>query len=217
MGYKNYIAATFNSYKCFSKTDEYRTIPIYEGGRLAGFLKPLTYLYKLCRPQYVNLICQWREENPIGFANRFQGAPEKTEYWIDNILLPREDRILFMVHSLDNTPIGHLGFSSFDYEAKSCEIDNVVRGKREFKGLMSLATKTLIDWGKRFLGLQDIYLRVLDDNPHAVTFYERLGFKEQYRISLYRKEHDNMVEWTPQDNTCLQKPDKHFIVMKLCQ
>jgi RimJ/RimL family protein N-acetyltransferase len=217
MGYKNYIEKTFDSYKCKSKTDEYRTIPIYDGDRLAGFLKPLTYLYKLLRPTYIDLICQWREENPVGFANRFPGTPKKTENWIDNILLPREDRILFMVHALDNTPIGHLGFSSFDYVAKSCEIDNVVRGKKEFKGLLSLATKTLIDWGKRYLGLQEIYLKVLSDNSHAITFYERLGFKEQDRIPLFRIEHHDMIEWLPLDEHEELRPDKYFIVMKLCQ
>jgi len=217
MGYKNYIEKTFDSYKCKSKTDEYRTIPMYDGDNLVGFLKPVTYLYKTCRPKYINLIYQWRQENPIGFANRFEGSIEKTEDWINNILLPRKDRILFFVHNLDNTPIGHLGLSSFDYVAKSCEIDNVVRGKKEFKGLMSLATKTLIDWGKRFLGVQNIYLKVLSDNPHAIKFYERLDFRIRSYIPLFKIEHDGMIEWIPLKEAGERKPDKHFIVMKLCQ
>ena len=220
MGYRNYIKVTFDSYKCKSKTDEYRTIPIYDGDRLAGFLKPLTYLYKLCRPAYIDFIYKWREENPVGFANRFHGNPEKTENWIDNVLLPREDRILFMVHALDNSPVGHLGLSFFNYETKSCEIDNVVRGQKAFKGLMSLATKTLIEWGKRFLGLEDIYLKVLSDNSHAIKFYERLNFRIQDYIPLFKVEKENMIEWLPLEeakSSFSSRPDKYFIVMKLCQ
>lgn len=213
MGYREFIRDTFDSYKCKSKTDEYKTIAIYDGEKLVGFLKPLTCLYKILRPIYVNLICQWRQENEIGFANRFVNTYDKTKNWIDNIYLPREDRILFMVHDLNNIPIGHLGFSSFNYETKSCEVDNVVRGiKSVSKGIMSVAMQTLVQWGKQNLDLQNIYLRVLADNPHAIKFYERLGFEEIERIPLYKRETKDFLEWIEEGDGI---SDRSHLLMKL--
>jgi RimJ/RimL family protein N-acetyltransferase len=215
MEYREFIKEIFDSYKCKSKIDEYRTIAIYDMEELVGFLKPLTYLYKIVRPIYVNLICQWRQENEIGFANRFKNTYDKTKNWIDNIYLPREDRILFMVHNLDNTPIGHLGFSSFDFETKSCEIDNVVRGVKGINnGLMTLATITLIDWGKRVLNLKDVYLRVLADNSHAIRFYEMMEFKTVENIPLYKRETEDFLEWIEEGDG---EPDRFHLLMKLCQ
>lgn len=209
MEYKDYIRKTIRDCK-----DNGTVLKIRENGTLKGHLVTAGCYTEA----HGKMVMMWRQANQIGFANRFEGTMEKTKYWFENILLPNNEKILFFVHLLSGMVIGHLGYASFDFEKKTAEIDNVVRGVKSIgHGIMALATETLIDWGKEKLLLEDIYLRVLDDNPHAVMFYERLGFKEQYRISLYRKEHDNMIEWTPQDNTCLQKPDKHFIVMKLCQ
>jgi ribosomal protein S18 acetylase RimI-like enzyme len=57
-------------------------------------------------------------------------------------------------------------------------------------------------------------LKVLSDNPHAIAFYERLGFKEQNRIPLFKVEKEDMIEWLPLEEERI--PDKYFIVMKLC-
>jgi len=220
MEYKEYIKCILTTFKGVNFKIGV-TIPIKENDKMHGWLSPVQ------DDDFASYIMEWREENPIGFANRFEGTIEKTKNWINNILLPREDRILFYIfdYTYCAAPMGHIGFSSFDFEKKTAEIDNVVRGrkkdgflKEEFhKGLMSLATKTLINWGKQSLGLQDIYLKVLSDNPHAVTFYERLGFKEQNRIPLFKVEKENMIEWLPLEDTGKRYPDKYFIVMKLCQ
>jgi perosamine synthetase len=213
--YKDMVHKTLNSYKCKSKDDEYRTIPIFDGDILVGFLKPVTYHYKQLRPIYASLICKWREENPEGFTNRFKGTEEKTRNWIDNVLLPREDRILFMVHNIHNIPIGHLGFSSFDFDKKSCEIDNVVRGIKDCdKGMMSLALNSLIRWGKKTFGLKNIYLKVVSNNHHAINFYRKRGFEKQYTIPLHKREKEGFVEWV-EDINDTGDPDKWYLVMKL--
>ena len=214
--YKEFIKTTFDAYKCKSKWNEYRTIGIYNGDDLRGFLKPVTYLYKTIKPEYISLICKWRTENAIGFCNVFEGTEEKTVNWIDNILLPREDRILFMVHNLDNKPIGHLGFSTFDFDSKSCEIDNVVRGVKEGnEGIMTYAIKTLISWGRETLYLNDIFLRVRKDNSHAIKFYERLKFYTLYDIPLFKKESEVLTEWIELEGVKDRQPDLFHLYMKL--
>jgi perosamine synthetase len=218
--YKSEVIQILDKYKCKSPADEWRAIPIQSEKGIIGFLKPVTFSYKLICPKYIHLVCLWRMENPIGFANTFQGSIQKTEYWFDNVLLPREDRILFFVYSfLKSDPIGHLGLSSFNFEKKSCEIDNVVRGKKDEKGLMTLATQTLISWAKRTLLVTDIYLRVLSDNNHAITFYQRLGFERQRNIPLYKVETPDITEWVEDHNNEMNgvKPDRYYTYMKLCK
>ena len=214
MEYKTYIKRVIKEYKCASIGDEYRTIPIYEDGELRGFLKPVTYLYKIIKPTWPRLICQWRIENELAFANRFVGTEEKTINWLDNILLPRADRILFMVCNVDNIPIGHLGYSCFDFVNRSCEIDNVVRGVKEGnKGLMSSAMNTILKWGRDVLELDNIYLKVLSDNKYAIKFYKRLGFIVKWYIPLYKVEKPDITEWV-EDQNSIETPDKFFIYMQ---
>jgi len=223
MEYKSFIEQTFDTFKNFGQKEyHWHYLPILNSKKeIIGDLKPITYLYKqILYPNYIPLIKQWREENSIGFANRFKGTEEQTMNWIDNVLLPRKDRLLFMIHphTADALPIGHIGYSSFNYDIPSVEIDNVVRGvKNVYKGMMSYAVNTLINYGRTGLKIKEFYLKVLSDNPHAITFYERLGFKEVNQIPLYRVEHDGMIEWIPLDEHEERRSEKSYIVMELCQ
>jgi len=209
MEYKKYIRKTIRDCK-----KNGTILNIKDSGDLKGHLVCVGWYTE----PHGKMVMMWREANQIGFANRFEGSMEKTKYWFENILLPNDEKILFFVNLLSGMVIGHLGFASFDFEKKTAEIDNVVRGVKSIgHGMMALATKTLIAWGKEKLLLEDIFLRVLDDNPHAITFYERLGFKEVNRIPLFKVEHNNMIEWILLEEYEKREPDKHFIVMKLCQ
>lgn len=213
--YKNKITELFNSYKCKQQSDELKQIPINYQNELVGFLRPVTFNYKLISPEYISLFSTWRKNNPVGFATIFEISDQRTEYWLDNILLNRDDRILFVIYSLSGNPLGHLGFSSFNFEKKSCEIDNVVRGlEGDFKGIMSHALKSIMIWGKNVLNLEDIYLRVLSDNFHAINFYERNGFKKQFDIPLYKIENNNEIKWIEEKNFEDEKPDRFFTYMK---
>jgi|ERR1035437_9077580 perosamine synthetase len=214
--FKSNIIAIFNNYKCKIRSDEFKLIPINDKSNLIGFLKPVTFHYKLIFPGYISIFSQWRRENSIGFANIFEISNQRTEFWLDNILLNREDRILFVICSLKGEPLGHLGFSSFIFEEKSCEIDNVVRGvKIGYEGIMSNALISLIFWGKNVLKLDNIYLRVLSDNTHAIRFYERNGFKKQFDIPLYKVIQKDEIKWIETKNSEDEKPDRFYTFMKL--
>ena len=216
--FKASIIATFNSYKCKNQSDELKLIPIYDKNDLIGFLKPVTFHYKLISPEYISLFSQWRRENPVGFATIFEITDQRTEFWLDKILLDRDDRILFVVHSLKGEPLGHLGYSSFNFEEKSCEIDNVVRGvKIGYDGIMANAMKSIILWGQEILKLNNIYLRVLSDNLHAINFYERNGFKKQFDIPLYKVIQNDEIKWVETKSFENENPDRYFTSMKLSE
>ena len=213
--FKETIIESFNSYKCKDKTDELKQIPIYNKSDLIGFLKPVTFQYKLTNPEYISLFSQWRSENPVGFATIFEITEKRTEFWLDKILLNRDDRILFVVLSLKGEPLGHLGFSSFNFENRSCEIDNVVRGvKFSNEGIMTHAMKSIIRWGQNLLNLDNIYLRVLADNIHAVNFYEKNNFEKQYDIPLYKVIEKDETKWIESKSNENEKPDRFFTYMK---
>lgn len=187
--YKSYIAMTLDCYKCISLYNEWKTLPIYDySGHLRGILKPVTIFYKQVHPEYIPLLFKWRAENQEGFNDEFRNDLHKTENWFNNILLPRKDRILYFIHAPSGEPLGHIGVSTFDFENKSCEIDNVVRGIKDgHKGIMTHSTKTIIRWSREVLKVKDIYLRVFSDNHHAIRFYESNKFIKLHNIPVEGK------------------------------
>lgn len=214
--YKQNILEILNSYKCKSTFDEIKSIPIYHNNMLIGYLQPVTYHYKVLAPEYISMFSNWRRENPEGFANSFEVTNKRTEYWLDKILLEREDRILFVVYSTNNQPVGHLGCSTFNFEQRSCEIDNVVRGiKDSYKGMMTHALNTLIFWIQRTLKVDHVFLRVLKDNTHAVKFYEKNGFTKKHDIPLFKINEKDETKWVENKDIKDRDPDRFFTYMKL--
>lgn len=216
MPYKDYIGSMLDSYKCMGPADELKCIPIQSENGLVGYLCPITYQFALTNPEYPYLIYTWRSENQIGFTARFENSEEKAKNWIDNILLPRKDRILFMIYNLNWARIGHLGFSTFNFEEQSCEIDNVVRGLHigNTKGMMSLAMKAILAWGVNTLQVKHIYLRVLHGNHHAIDFYKRLGFEAQGYIPLYKVVKEDVVDYVYDETRKNEEPDLHYVYMQ---
>ncbi|MCK4448652.1 MAG: GNAT family N-acetyltransferase [Candidatus Marinimicrobia bacterium] len=214
--YKKYIIDILNEYKCQNTFDELKCLPVYDDKKnIYAYLVPITFQYKLTSPEYVHLLSKWRKENPIGFASIFEITDQRTEHWLDNILLKREDRILFMIETFDRTALGHIGYSSFNFKEKSCEIDNVVRGKKEkYSGIMTYAMNSIIHWGVNKLKLNQIYLRVLADNTHAIKFYQRLGFYEIKKIPLYKVTKENEIKWVELENRQDEEPDRYYSYMK---
>jgi RimJ/RimL family protein N-acetyltransferase len=100
-----------------------------------------------------------------------------TEKWLDEKVIGRSDRILFLIVTLDGHKIGHIGFSAFDWEEKSCEVDAVLRGEKPaHPGLMTHALRALLDWGLGNLQVEIVRLRVLPENFHAIRFYKKNHF-----------------------------------------
>lgn len=172
------IKKTFDSFKCKSKEDLLKCIPFYDNeDHLCGFLRPITQDYRITLPDCGKLLSAWRNENPSMSAEEFRATEAGTEKWLDKLVLDREDRILFLILGLKGEKIGHMGYSSFQYAQKSCEIDAVLRGdKTAFPGIMTFSLRSLIEWGLRDLKLENITLRVFSDNIHAIQFYKRNDF-----------------------------------------
>ncbi|MFA5948313.1 MAG: GNAT family N-acetyltransferase [Candidatus Gracilibacteria bacterium] len=161
----------------------------------------------------MDIIGRWRKKNEMWFSVQFDVTVERTTRWFKERLINTPDRLLFII-KVDNNYIGHVGLFRFDFETKTCEIDNIVRGEAEYPGIMYDAIKNMMDWGKNVLGLNGYSLKTFLDNERAVRLYEKLGFKEVSKIPLIQKEGKDGLEWVEDPGGYNKKTDKYEIIMK---
>ncbi len=144
-------------------------------------LRPLQASKTQISARDVALLTQWRNKYRPYFLTDFRATEEQTTLWLTSIAGPDPSRILFMVEANDGEPFGHVGLCNVN--ERYGELDNVVRGGVGPKGSMSAAAAAVCGWARSILGLEQLWVRVMADNP-AVTFYENLGFRRVRDVPL---------------------------------
>ena len=159
----------------------------------SGFLLPVSQ-YHSEDEALLESLARWRNDNVEVYPTQFQATIESTRSWILNKLINVEDRILFLVVDAKGSVVGHMGFNGCLNEKLLFEIDNVVRGNQSAeKGLFSKAMHCLIEWARKTINVEGFFLRVMDDNPHAIGFYKKNNFVENKRIPLIKEINGNTV------------------------
>lgn len=205
--FKNKVHSVIDAEKK-SRPYENRYYSSYDDG---VYITPITI--DMVDDDLVELLKKWREENQSGFLKIFNVTFDSTKKWIKKNVQNRGDRLMFLIVDSNNEVIGHLGVSTFDYDKRTCEIDNVVRGKVSHQlGIMLSASNTLISWIKAHIEPEEIRLRVLSDNISAIYLYHKLGFVPDKLEPLEKFHVQDNVEWRPIGNG---KVDKFFMSMKL--
>jgi RimJ/RimL family protein N-acetyltransferase len=213
--FKDSIKEIFDRYKRKNVKDPLNPLPITEGERLVGFLRPFTVDFAQTLPQLVEVLTRWRKENPTLGAGKFEPTPERTLKWLDTHVLGRDDRLLFLIIGLDGTWIGHIGFSNFDFEERSAEVDSVLRGvKGGHPGMMTLATKALVEWGYEELKLDKVKLSVYADNDPVIKFYEKAGFRRAYVKPLYKVNLGDEERWELAPENYSGVVEKEYLYME---
>ena len=215
--YSLFIKEIFDRFKCKSPFDILKLIPVYDReGIICAYLRPVTKDYRVTLPGCAALLSQWRRENPSISTGTFEVTEERTEKWLDRHVVDRDDRILFLILGLDGTSIGHLGFSSFNYEERCCEVDAVLRGiKDRYPGIMAFAMHSLIYWGLRDLKLEHIKLRVFSDNEGAIAFYYKCGFVFLTQIPLYKVKLPGEEKWEVAADGLYDRIERYYTEMEL--
>lgn len=209
--YRDNIKQVFSFLK---STDRYhelwvRSIPLLNQ---KGYLLPVCNLH-LNDDALIEKLTLWRDTNSFAYPSQFKVTFAGTKSWLQSKLLEVEDRILFLVIDSLGNIIGHLGFANGYNDTFSLEIDNVVRGCKEgCKGIMTDALLTLIHWAEENIWPDEIFLRVFNDNAHAVQFYTKTGFGKDVLIPLQRTEKNGDVFYQAITVNNIQ-PDKHFLRM----
>lgn len=210
------VEEVLEEYKRRRKEDILHLLPVYQEDILMGYLRPITFDYKISLPGIVPALSTWRRDTPYAWNSVFKVTDEGTEEWLEKFVLRNKNRIIFIVQDLDHHYIGQIGLAAFNENDKSAEIDAVVRGeKNKQPGIMSAALRTITVWGRRKFGLEHIYLDVFEDNVHAIEFYKRNNFIELERISLAEIKCETETKWEVDEKINPDSASRRYIKMKL--
>jgi RimJ/RimL family protein N-acetyltransferase len=213
--YRAFILSKFNAYKCKGPRDALIQLPVRDdSGNLVAFMKPVIQEWRVTDAHLAELLTRWREENPTISTGKFKATAERTATWLDKLIVGRDDRLMFMLNDPQGAPIGHLGYSNFDYPNECGEIDSVLRGVKEgYPGIMVLATRTLVAFGLKDLAMRDVKLSVFSDNEHAVRFYERFGFVKALSKPLYKVFLQDEEKWEIAPDDYKGPIEKYYLTM----
>jgi len=97
--------------------------------------------------------------------------------WIEQQLVPKEDRRPFTVLTKKGRPIGNAGFNEIDYQNRYAVL-GIAIGEKDFwnKGYGEDAILTLMKFGFEELGMHKIELGVHSTNERAIACYKKCGF-----------------------------------------
>jgi perosamine synthetase len=191
--YKKALTANFLFLKSAKNLQEayLRAIPIEK----IGFLIPVCEAHQNDL-DLLQKLTDWRNTNVGVYPSQFVASIESTKTWLKDRLLGVPDRMLFLVTNNQGHVVGHIGFNGCLNDDFLFEVDNVIRGETESeKGIFSHAMKALAEWARKTLNVGGFFLRVMDDNPHAIAFYARNGFVEEGRIPLVKEENNGQINY----------------------
>jgi RimJ/RimL family protein N-acetyltransferase len=164
----------------------------------------------------VELLAEWRKKANPFFPAQFSVTAEGTHRWLIKSTLEAPERLLFWAVSPTGEKVGHLGLFRFEFDDRSVELDNVVRGvEGVLPGLMQAAVESLMTWTFETLAMQAMYLRVLSDNHRALRLYQRCGFEETMRMPLLREEEGEVVRWVEATSDNRRPVKRYFVTMRL--
>ena len=145
-------------------------------------------------PEEVRCLTDWRNRHVRAFLTEFRAAEERTGEWLSAVVGLDSTRILFMLEEASGRKCAYAGIAHIQWDRAYGEADAIVRGEDLPKGTMRIALRTLLSWARTELGLRDLGVRVLADNP-AVDFYRKCGFKETRRDGLTRTLSPDRIAW----------------------
>ena len=210
--YRRAVEKNFSFWKHIDRLDQLMATSLLLP-RSRGYLVPVCELHA-GDPALVAQLSQWRRENAFAYPTQFPVTDAGTAAWLRARLLDVPDRLLFLVVDKFGNRIGHLGYASCLNDAGEMEIDNVVRGvKTGYPGIMCEAMQVALDWAEEKIGPQSIFLRVFQDNQHAIDFYRKLGFEDERVLPLRKLVQGDTISYLPVAEGDCSPADKSFLRM----
>jgi RimJ/RimL family protein N-acetyltransferase len=124
----------------------------------------------------------WRNRNEIrkNFFNKARISAVLQQKWFEGYK-KRMDDIMFIFETHGGENIGTVSIYNIDKKNRSGEYGRLIIGDKKFlrKGFALEATREILRFGFKSLGLHRIYLQVFEENIQARKLYEEAGFQNE--------------------------------------
>ena len=115
--------------------------------------------------------------------------------WFANYIVKDDDIVYIIEECVElHQPVGQIALYKIDWLAKRAEYGRLMTGENSARGrgIAKRSTRLLLHHAHTNLGLQEIFLEVIEDNKAAIAVYEACGFiKEELRDGIIK------MLWTP--------------------
>jgi RimJ/RimL family protein N-acetyltransferase len=137
----------------------------------------------------------WRQKYMAYFLSQFQATPSRTQTWLNNIVIPSPDRILFLIQTNESEFIGNFGICNI--QAESLELDNLIRGKPGGdRKLIYYAEIAMLSWAFGTIGRNTVCLHVFSNNEKTIALHTKIGFQPYQIMPLYGKQDGEFLRYS---------------------
>ena len=158
-------------------------------GRLTGVDRALT-----SDDSIVADLTAWRQRAMTSFLTQFEARNDRTRAWLQRVVIPSPDRILFLICIPSGEPIGNIGIRNLGVNAG--EIDNIIRGEKSGEPrIIYFGAIALLSWMFGYLNFEKATLHVFSNNIPALNLYESLGFTKSRSIPLSCRKLPQLIEY----------------------
>lgn len=138
------------------------------------------YLSPMCvedAEKYVEWFCDFKLTDGTGKSACLMNVEAERE-WIEEKL--KNQDLQFAIVSLENDElIGQCGFNEINYQNRTGTVGILIgEEKNRSNGYGAEALKLLLDYGFRYLNLNNVMLTVKSFNERAINCYKKVGFRE---------------------------------------
>ena len=178
-----------------------------------NYLLPLCKFY-LNNLRLINDLTYYRNKYKKYYPTQFKATFTSTKKWIKK-LLQTDNRIMFLLINKENEISGIIGFSKLE-KKNILEIDNVIKFKNcEEKNIFSKTLKELVKFSKEILFIDNVQLKVMNNNIRAIKFYKKNHFKQIRKIPLTKKKIKNKIIYQEENEVELLKKNKNFFLLMI--
>jgi RimJ/RimL family protein N-acetyltransferase len=135
-------------------------------------------------PAVVTDLTEWRARSMKFFLTHFTPTEARTRDWLLNVVLPADDRLLFLIETEPDCFVGNFGLAGIS--PTTAELDNLIRGRRgggpDFIHLAECAMlRALFADASR----ATVTLRVFSTNSPTIRLHAGVGFEKTASDPLF--------------------------------
>lgn len=196
-----------------SNSDEFQLEILDENGIKIGSLKSIDS--RIASDQVIiDKLTRWRKMFKKFFLTQFTPTPERTKSWLQSVVLPSDNRVLFLVCTDKDEIVGNFGVC--DLSENRAELDNLIRGEKGgHPQLIYFAELAMLRWLFRDLGVKAVSLHVFSNNYKTISLHESVGFCATASHHLIKEESEDEVRYITSDTPSAQAADFTYLEMML--